>query len=312
MFRLTLLSGTSIAFAILPGPLSAQVAESQPPTSQEATPEAESQPVADEALDEYGGEDIVVMGEKPRGSVIGDIPPENVLDRRDIRATGATSISELLDLIASQTGSARGRSSGRPITLLNGQRISGFREIRDLPPEAIERMEILPEEVALKYGYSADQRVVNIVLRRRFNSTNAELRGQAATDGGYLNGRVEAGRLIISEGSRTSISFKASGNSALFEDERDIALQPVESQPEPVDPRPFRTLVGSGNDLRLTATHNRTILGDVSATINGEAERVTGKSRLGVPTATLDDDGTEILRAFPQLGALTRDSKRNR
>ncbi|HEU4957134.1 MAG TPA: TonB-dependent receptor, partial [Sphingomicrobium sp.] len=49
--------------------------------------------------------------------------------------------------------------------------------------------------------------------------------------------------------------------------------------------------------------------GDVSATINGEAERTVGKSRLGVPTATLDDDGTEILRAFPELGALTRDSK---
>lgn len=309
MFRLTLLSGTSIALALWPGPLSAQEGQPVPPNPQEAAAETELQPVVDEPIDEFDGEDIVVMGQKPRGSVIGDIPPENVLDPRDIRATGATSISELLDSIASQTGSARGRSSGRPITLLNGQRISGFREIRDLPPEAIERMEILPEEVALKYGYSADQRVVNIVLRRRFNSTNIELRGQAATDGGYLNGRAEAGRLVIADGSRTSISFKAEGNSALFEDERDIALQPVESQPEPVDPRPFRTLVGSGNGLRLTATHNRTILGDVSATINGEAERITGKSRLGVPTATLEEDGSEILLAFPELGALTRNSK---
>ncbi|MCL6698708.1 TonB-dependent receptor plug domain-containing protein [Sphingomonas sp. NSE70-1] len=316
MSRLTLLSGTAIAFAFLPGALSAQ--EAQPNPSNEETagpaatveePEATNGQASDETIDEYGGEDIVVMGQKPRGSVVGDIPPENVLDPRDIRATGATSINELLDSLASQIGSARGRSSGRPITLLNGRRISGFREIRDLPPEAIERMEILPEEVALKYGYSADQRVVNIVLRRRFNSTNVELRGQAATEGGYLNGRVETGRLIVADGSRTSISFRAEGNSSLFEDERDIALQPVESQPEPVDPRPFRTLVGSSNDLRLTATHNRTILGDVSATINGEAERTTGKSRFGVPTATLDDDGDEILRAFPELGALTRDSK---
>ena len=316
MPRLTLLSGTAIAFAFLPGALSAQ--EAQPNPSNEETagpaatveePEATNGQPANEAIDEYGGEDIVVMGQKPRGSVVGDIPPENVLDPRDIRATGATSINELLDSLASQIGSARGRSSGRPITLLNGQRISGFREIRDLPPEAIERMEILPEEVALKYGYSADQRVVNIVLRRRFNSTNVEARGQAATDGGYVSGRTEAGRLIIADGTRTSISFKAEGNSSLFEDERDIVLQPVESQPEPVDPRPFRTLVGTSNDLRLTATHNRTILGDVSATINGEAERITGKSRFGVPTATLDDDGTEILRAFPELGALTRESK---
>ena len=55
--------------------------------------------------------------------------------------------------------------------LLNGQRISSFRELRDVPTEAIERVEILPEEVALKYGYHADQKVVNIVLRQRFRST---------------------------------------------------------------------------------------------------------------------------------------------
>ena len=78
------------------------------------------------------------------------------------------------------------------------------------------------------------------------------------------------------------------------------------SRPEPVDPRPFRTLVGPRNDIRLSGTHNRTILGDVSATLNAEAERVDSRSRFGVPTATLDVDDTEILRAFP--GApLTRD-----
>ena len=37
--------------------------------------------------------DIVVVGQRPRGSVIGDIPPENTLDARDIRATGATNIN---------------------------------------------------------------------------------------------------------------------------------------------------------------------------------------------------------------------------
>ena len=140
------------------------------------------------------GEEIVVVGQKPRGSVVGDIPAENVLTSRDVRATGATSISELLDAIAPQTGSARGRGGGRPILLLNGQRISGFREMRDLPPEAIERMEILPEEVALKYGYAADQRVVNIVLRRRFNSTNVEAGGRIATDGGYASARGDGGQ----------------------------------------------------------------------------------------------------------------------
>lgn len=256
-------------------------------------------------------EEIVIVGQKPRGSVVGDIPPENTLDARDIRSTGATSISELLDSIAAQTGSARGRAGGRPILLLNGQRISGFRELRDLPPEAIERMEILPEEVALKYGYAADQRVVNIVLRRRFNSTQVEVGSRAATDGDYLSGRVELGRLAIRDGTRTSLSARVEGNDSLVEGDRDIALQPIESRPEPVDPRPFRTLVGSNQLTRLTATHNRSIFGDFSATLTGEAEFGQGSSRLGVPTGTLTDtDGEAILRAFPG-DPLVRDTSAN-
>ena len=151
--RLSLLASVAIIAAT---PAFAQ--DAVPPV--EAAPE-EPAPVQGEDIayeDEFEGETIVVTGARPRGSVVGDIPPENVLDSRDIRATGATSISELLEAVESQTGSARGRGGGRPILLLNGLRISGFRELRDLPPEAIERMEILPEEVALKYGYAADQR----------------------------------------------------------------------------------------------------------------------------------------------------------
>ena len=83
-----------------------------------------------------------------------------------------------------EIGSARGRGGDQPVLLLNGQRISSFREMRDIPTEAIQRVEILPEEVALKYGYRADQRVVNIVLRQRFRSTVAQLGATVPTAGG--------------------------------------------------------------------------------------------------------------------------------
>jgi hypothetical protein len=137
-------------------PLHAQ--ETLPPPPEEETPAAApAQPATAQADDEYDeeidGEEIVVTGSRPRGSVIGDIPPEQTLTGRDIRAYGAGSLTELLDALAPQTQSGRGRGGGRPITLLNGRRISGFSEIRDIPPEAIARVEILPEEVALKYGY---------------------------------------------------------------------------------------------------------------------------------------------------------------
>jgi hypothetical protein len=304
------MSRTLPLIALLLSTTSALPAFAQPvPDQPEAALPTATQPAgdgSDDMLDEEESEEIVVVGQKPRGSVVGDIPPENTLTQRDIRATGATSISELLDAVASQTGSARGRSGGRPILLLNGQRISGFRELRDLPPEAIQRMEILPEEVALKYGYAADQRVVNIVLRRRFNSTTAETRGKLATDGGYASGQADATRLVIRDGQRTSLNFHVEGNNPLYESERDLELQPVGT--DTIDPRPFRTLVGARQNLRLSGTVNRTILDNVSATINGEVERETGRSRFGVPTGTLEDGDTDIVRAF-RGDPLTRRTK---
>ncbi len=234
-------------------------------------------------MDSEGEEAIVIVGARPRGSVVGDIPPENVLDSRDIRATGATSISELLDAVSAQTGSARGRAGGRPVLLLNGQRISGFRELRDLPPEAIQRMEILPEEVALKYGYSADQRVVNIVLRERFQATTIEARGTVATDGDYANGRLEGTRLAIRNGKRTSVNLQVGGNGPLYESDRAIGINPS----SPVDERDARTLVGAAQNVQLTATHNRPLGTTGGISVTGESALTHNRSRFGL--ADYDD-----------------------
>src|SRR3954451_7463967 len=212
----TLLSSAALLFPI--SPLSAQQAAAPPdatapaaqPTTPEATATAASAQPADDVADE---EEIVITGAKPRGSVVGDIPPENTLDARDVRATGATNITELLDAIAPQIGSARGRGGESPVLLLNGQRISGFRELRDIPTEAIQRVEILPEEVALKYGYRADQKVVNIVLRQRFRSTTAQVGAGIATEGGYGSANGDLTQLMIQRNGRTQLNLHAEGNS---------------------------------------------------------------------------------------------------
>lgn len=263
---------------------SAQVAPTPVPVPAPAAQTVVAQPAAedpDAAVDEEGedvDQEITVTGARPRGSVVGNIPPENVLDSRDIRATGATSIAELLDSIATQTGSARGRGAGAPVVLLNGQRISGFRELRDLPPEAIQRTEILPEEVALKYGYSADQRVVNIVLRRRFNSTTVEVGGRVATDGGYATGRADLGKLLIRDNTRTSGNIRVEGNNPLFENERGIGVRSEDT----IDSRPFRTLVGAGQSARISGTLSRPVSSIFNGTLTAEAERRGGSSGLGL------------------------------
>jgi hypothetical protein len=283
--RSTLLLGAAFFMPALT-PLHAQEA---PASAQPTTSGASGAGAAAQPIDDIGDEEepIVVTGAKPRGSVVGDIPPENTLDARDVRATGATTINDLLDAIAPQIGSAQGRSAGRPVLLLNGQRISSFREMRDIPTEAIQRVEILPEEVALKYGYSADQKVVNIVLRQRFRSTVAQVGAGGATEGGYANGAVDLTRLMIGRNGRTQFNLHAEGNSMLTESERNILL----SNDSPPGELAARSLIGSKRDIRGSAIFNRQVLGDVSATLNTELEQVEGRSLIG-----LERDSLLVLR----------------
>ena len=281
-----LLVGTAFLLPIA-APAAAQDATApQQPADQAATtaaPNGTAQPVEEESDEE----EIVITGQRARGSVLGDIPPEKTLSPADIRATGATSITELLDALAPEIGSARGRGGGQPVLLLNGQRISSFREMRDIPTEAIQRVEILPEEVALKYGYSADQRVVNIVLRQRFRSTVARLGGTVPTEGGEASGTGDLTRLMIQRNGRTQFNLHAEGNSMLTEAERDITLESVPPGATEEQALAARSLIGTRRDIRGSAIFNRQILGNVSATLNAELEHSEGHSLIGLGNTSL-------------------------
>jgi hypothetical protein len=281
-----LLAGTAF-FLPIAAPAGAQdTTTSQPSANQPGSTAATAgtaQPV-DEVGDE---EEIVITGQRARGSVVGDIPPENTLDARDVRATGATNITELLDALAPQIGSSQGRGGGQPVLLLNGQRISSFREMRDIPTEAIQRVEILPEEVALKYGYRADQKVVNIVLRQRFRSTVAQLGATVPTEGGEASGNADVTRLMIQSNGRTQFNLHAEGNSMLTEAERDIRLETVPPGATEEQALAARSLIGTRRDVRGSAIINRQILGNVSATLNTELEHSEGHSLIGLGDASL-------------------------
>lgn len=280
-----------------PAPAPATTTATTPATTAPAaTAPAASQPVLPpDVTGDYGddteSQTIVVQGVKPRGSVIGDIPPEQTLDSRDIMATGATNINDLLDALAPQIGSVQGRGGEQPVFLLNGQRISGFRELRDIPPEAIERIDILPEEVALKYGYGADQKVVNIVLRRFFRSTTAMVKPQVATEGGYTAGTGDLTKLLVGNNGRTSFNLHAEGNGILTESERDVSLQQPPDTSNATDDRSARSLIASKRDVRGAATFNRHLFGHLYGTLNTEVEHNEGESLFG-----LSDVDASVLR----------------
>ena len=185
-------------------------------------------------------------------------------------------MAELLSALAPQTRSGRGRGGDQPVTLLNGRRISGFSEIRDIPPEAIERVDILPEEVALKYGYRADQRVVNIVLRRRFRASTAEGRAVLATAGGRATYTAEASTIRINQDQRANISARFTHADALLESERGI----IQSDPTP-DIGDFRTLISKTDALTVNGTIARP-LGKVSASLNARFDANSSHGLLGL------------------------------
>ena len=287
-YRSTLLGGAAFFCALSPAmaqPAAAPQGKAASTPTPTTTPTAQADTAAAQSVaEDYGDEEpIVIQGTRSRGSAIGSIPPVNVLDSRDVRATGATSINDLLDALAPQIGSSQGRGGERPVILLNGQRISSFRELRDIPTEAIERVEILPEEVALKYGYRADQKVVNIVLRQRFYSTTAQVGAGASTEGGHANGTADLTRFIVEKNGRTTLNLHAEGNSLLKESQRNIILSG--SPPDGAttsDQLEARSLLPSKRDIRASGTFNRQILGDVSATLNTEVEHVDGRALIGL------------------------------
>ena len=173
---------------------------------------------------------IVVTATSQRGRVVGDIAPEIQLGPQDIRAIGAGSIEELLGELAPLTASGRGRGGEAPVVLINGKRVSGFAEIRNIPPEAIERVDIMPEEVALKYGYRADQRVVNFVLRERFRAVTAEFDLGGPTAGGRTSMEAEANVLRIRNGTRLSLEAEYSRDTMLLESQRNL-LSATQNRP---------------------------------------------------------------------------------
>jgi hypothetical protein len=176
--------------------------------------------------DAYDLGTVSVTTAKARGSVQGDIPPDITLNADQIKAYGASNIAELLTNLEPLTRSSSGRSDLGPIILLNGRRTSGFQEIRGIPIEAIERTEILPEQVALTYGFAADRRVVNIVIKAAFRQGTLSLQGRGPSQGGRLTSEVDGNFFTVKGGDRWNVDVERQHDTALFESERDITRDP--------------------------------------------------------------------------------------
>lgn len=248
--------------------------------------------------------EIVVTAERLRGQVDTDVPPVLELEEEEIAAYGAGSISDLVEQLAPQTGSGRGRGEGRPVFLVNGQRVASFREFRRYPPEAIQKVEVLPEEVALQFGYPADQRVINFILKDNFASREVEAEYGVPTAGGSDGGEIEFSTLTINGPRRTNIGFEYNAQSLLTEDERNIIQTPGNRPTVPGDPDPalFRSLQADSESYELEATINSSLGKAPDAgtfSLNGNITRELSRSLSGLDIVRLTDpNGATAIRAI--------------
>ncbi len=166
--------------------------------------------------------EIVVTAERIPGSVVTDTPPIAVIDAAELARYGASSLDDLLDQLSSKTKAKGARGPVLPVVLVNGKRITSVAEFADLPPEALLRVEIFPEKVALQFGYTADQRVVNLILRKKFLAVTTEATVGVSTANSYNSQNGSATQYRIDGDARTSLSVKLGRSSAVLARERGI------------------------------------------------------------------------------------------
>lgn len=319
-----------------------QTAPTPPQTPPQQQPAPATSPAAaadDEDDSAYDLGTVSVSGARPRGSVDTDIPPDVTLDASQIQAYGASNIAELMTYLEPLTRSSSGRTDLQPVFLVNGRRISGFQEIQGIPTEAIERTEILPEQVALQFGYRAEQRVVNFVLKANFNSWTGELTARGPSQGGRTTTEIEGNVLRISGSNRWSMDAEYERATPLFESERDIVRDPgstpydlignVTSSPygDPIDPAlgtsttspvPGGTTTPTLADFIAAASGGirtddlgayRTLLSESErSTVRGTMKRDLNSTTQLTISGSLDDNSSRSFNGLPGVSLNLPDS----
>jgi iron complex outermembrane receptor protein len=142
--------------------------------------------------------------------------PVSVISAQDIKASGATTVADLMRLVPSMgsdshqdfgggsgfskgvaTASLRGLGSSSTLILLNGRRItpapyadpnegnSVLYNLDSIPIAAIERIEILQDGASAVYGSDAIAGVINFILKSNYQGAELAARGGANDNGQF-------------------------------------------------------------------------------------------------------------------------------
>jgi hypothetical protein len=190
--------------------------------------------------------EIVVAA--PRGTVTGGIGPLLNLSPDELDSYGTDTLTDLVDALRPLTRSSR--SDQQAVVLINGH-LAGQTEFDNLPREAVERVEVLPESVALQYGFSENQRVLNFILKEHYRAIPLRASDSGATEGGSQIASADASLVRLDDEARVSLLASEKKSAWLRESDRGIDL------PASV----ARTLQPEKNDAKIAGTISRSLFG---------------------------------------------------
>jgi hypothetical protein len=236
-------------------------------------------PMLLQALVPYGVTSAQTSEVTVTGARDSDTQPIMQISPEDLQSYGTSSVQELLDALGPRIQSSM--SDAAPVILING-RVAGQTELQNLPPEAIARVDVLPEKAALRHGFPDDRRVINLVLREHFRAYIAEAADSQSTEGGSQTGSGDASMIHIEHDTQTTVraDYKESGR--LLESQRDIDTADSSA----------RTLEPALHETKLAATLARELFG-LRPTFEASVDAKSTDSLQGLATT---DSGDEQLR----------------
>jgi len=207
------------------------------------------------------------------------IAAETEFDENEIASQGADNIGSLLLRFQPFIDP----NGDEPVLLINGKPAGFDRSILSFPAGALARLAVLKPEAARAYGEKADRRVVNLILKRRFDDTNLEAGTNFATAGGQVGDNLAAVRSSIRGETRWIARARADHQGALFRSARQESPKSATgnfveygggvANDRSVHPAAFDTLLPSTRTISAGFAVARP-LGSVSASFNFDVNRI--------------------------------------
>jgi hypothetical protein len=217
----------------------------------------------------------------PRGRTSGGIDPLLEIEPSELDSYGVDTLSDLVEALRPLTRSSR--SDQMAVVLINGH-LAGQAEFDNLPREAIERVEVLPESVALQYGFSENQRVLNFILREHYRAIPIRVSDSGATEGGSQVTAADASLVRLDDEARATLLASYKDSAWLRDSDRGIAV------PDSY----YLTLQPATRDEKVAGTLSRAFLG-VSASIEASFDALSTRSLQGVSTGITESNGQALM-----------------